>query len=81
MRHVATHDLVFRYANNARYYYGALWRSLDAGGRAFVQKVFEKETIEFYKRDRAGTGGAGRERVSSSFLSSNLDVATLCYFF
>jgi hypothetical protein len=30
-----------------------------------VQKVVEKETVQFYKRDRAGTGGSAKnEQVS-----------------
>jgi hypothetical protein len=59
--------LVCRIVEEAKYYYAPLLRNLDAGVRAFVQKVLEKETVEFYKRDRAGTGGlAKNEQVSSS---------------
>jgi hypothetical protein len=43
--------------------------SLDADNRAFVQKVLEAETKQFYKRDRDGTGGVPYEEVRESTCS------------
>jgi hypothetical protein len=58
--------LARRWADQAKYFFAPLLRNLDAGGRAFVQKVLEKGTVQFYKRDRAGTGGTDdNEQVSA----------------
>jgi hypothetical protein len=53
-------------------------RSLDADGKAFMQKVFESGPIEYYKRERAGTGGSEVRYTLLLQMASHILSVLLC---
>jgi hypothetical protein len=55
-------DHTDRWVGRAKTFLSPVLRKLDAEGKSYVQKVLEEDTVQFYKRDRDGTGGLPRER-------------------